>query len=145
MTKYQFNWVAGAKALLFAISAWALLTLVFWPYFYVAVASALTSLVCFVLYGIDKARARTSIQGCKGKLNDSGNHVSRISEASLHFWGLLGGTPGAFVAQQFFRHKTQKLKFRIVFYLTVLLQIMCIILFKLGWFTRLAEQISVTY
>lgn len=44
----------------------------------------------------------------------------RIQEANLHFWSLVGGWPGAFIAQQQFRHKTKKRSFLAVFWLIVL-------------------------
>ncbi|WP_153605141.1 DUF1294 domain-containing protein, partial [Pseudomonas aeruginosa] len=39
----------------------------------------------------------------------------------LHLFELLGGWPGALVAQQVFRHKTRKLSFQLVFWGIVLL------------------------
>lgn len=44
----------------------------------------------------------------------------RIPEANLQFWSLIGGWPGAFIAQQQFRHKTKKIPFQIVFWLIVI-------------------------
>lgn len=45
----------------------------------------------------------------------------RIPEATLHFLALIGGWPGAFLAQRVFRHKTSKASFQCVFWLVVLL------------------------
>ena len=45
----------------------------------------------------------------------------RVREDTLHFLGLLGGWPGALIAQQLLRHKTSKRSFQIVFWLTALL------------------------
>ncbi|MDN6859826.1 DUF1294 domain-containing protein [Pseudomonas sp. CAN2814] len=45
----------------------------------------------------------------------------RTPEQSLHLLELLGGWPGAFLAQQVFRHKTRKLSFQMVFWAIVLL------------------------
>jgi uncharacterized membrane protein YsdA (DUF1294 family)/cold shock CspA family protein len=45
----------------------------------------------------------------------------RTSEGKLILLGVLGGWPGAFVAQQFFHHKTKKRSFQLVFWATVLL------------------------
>lgn len=70
--------------------------------FYVA-ASFLT----FIVYAIDKSAAR------KG--------AWRTQESTLHVLSLTGGWPGALVAQQKLRHKSQKQPFRSVFWLTVLL------------------------
>ncbi|WPB72923.1 DUF1294 domain-containing protein [Archangium violaceum] len=45
----------------------------------------------------------------------------RTSEAMLHFFELVGGWPGALIAQQVFRHKTRKVSFQVVFWGIVLL------------------------
>ncbi|MHC4878777.1 MAG: DUF1294 domain-containing protein [Planctomycetota bacterium] len=65
----------------------------------------LASLVSFILYGFDKRRARRDGQ--------------RVPEKRLHVLALLGGWPGAMLGQRLFRHKTVKVQFRIVFWLTV--------------------------
>jgi uncharacterized membrane protein YsdA (DUF1294 family) len=67
------------------------------------------SIVAYVLYGIDKRRA---VAGGR-----------RISENTLHWASLLGGWPGAIIAQRRLRHKTQKLAFRVIFWITVLLHL----------------------
>ena len=63
------------------------------------------SLVAYLAYAADKAAA--------------GRGLRRIPESTLHLMALAGGWPGALVAQQQFRHKTVKLSFRRVFWLTV--------------------------
>lgn len=63
------------------------------------------SIVAFASYGIDKAAAR--------------RQANRISEQTLLILGLVGGWPGALVAQQLFRHKTRKRSFRRAFWGTV--------------------------
>lgn len=73
----------------------------------------IASVVCFVAYAIDKAAA----------LNQS----RRTSEKTLHFLSLIGGWPGALLAQQAFRHKTVKPEFRAVFWATVTLNILGLI------------------
>ena len=70
---------------------------------------AVTSLWTFLVYGIDKRRARIGSR--------------RVSENSLHLLAFVGGWPGALAAQQVFRHKTQKLGFRIVFWGLVVLHL----------------------
>jgi uncharacterized membrane protein YsdA (DUF1294 family) len=70
------------------------------------------SLVCFITYGLDK---RQAINGGR-----------RVSERTLHLMAFLGGWPGALMGQRYFRHKTQKVKFRIVFWIVVVLHI-CIV------------------
>src|SRR5436305_9466452 len=67
------------------------------------------SLASFVAYWLDKRRAAKERR--------------RIPERTLHLMALLGGWPGALMGQRQFRHKTQKLSFRIVFWLTVLLHV----------------------
>ncbi|MBU2966020.1 DUF1294 domain-containing protein [Amphritea sp. 2_MG-2023] len=52
----------------------------------------------------------------------------RTPESRLHLLALLGGWPGAIIAQQTLRHKTQKKSFRVTFWLTLLLNIS-----TLGW------------
>ena len=66
------------------------------------------SVITFVFYGYDKRQAI--------------KNRSRVPEVILHILALLGGTPGAFLGQFVFRHKTKKLRFRIVFIAIVLLQ-----------------------
>lgn len=66
---------------------------------------ALASAVAFLFYGLDK---RAATRG-----------GWRTSEARLHLFELLGGWPGALLAQRVFRHKTRKAEFQVVFYLAV--------------------------
>lgn len=69
---------------------------------WIAIAYAAMSIVAFAVYGFDKRRARRS-----GR---------RIPEATLHVLELFCGWPGALLAQQFFRHKTRKRSFLVVFW-----------------------------
>jgi len=64
----------------------------------------------------------------------------RISEGSLHLLELLGGWPGAFLAQRLFRHKIEKVSYQIVFWLIVLAYEYAAIDFLLGW--KLAHSVS---
>jgi uncharacterized membrane protein YsdA (DUF1294 family) len=70
-------------------------------------AYVLVSIITFIAYAIDKASAQA------GRW--------RTSEASLHLLGLLGGWPGALLAQQTLRHKSKKGSFRVTLWFTVLL------------------------
>lgn len=67
------------------------------------------SLITFVAYGLDKSAARTNRW--------------RTQESTLHLFELLGGWPGALIAQGSFRHKTRKLSFQIAFWLVVTVNI----------------------
>jgi uncharacterized membrane protein YsdA (DUF1294 family)/cold shock CspA family protein len=65
------------------------------------------SLLTFIMYAVDKSAAQ------KG--------AWRTEERTLHLLSLVGGWPGALIAQQKLRHKSKKQSFRSVFWLTVLL------------------------
>lgn len=67
------------------------------------------SIITFIFYAVDKSAARKSAQ--------------RISERTLHLASLLGGWPGAIIAQKTLRHKTKKQPFRIVFWITTIVNI----------------------
>lgn len=71
--------------------------------------------ITFLFYGADKSIA------VRGGL--------RVPEAVLHLLALLGGSPAALLGQIVFRHKTRKMKFRIIFVLIILVQITAIILY----------------
>jgi uncharacterized membrane protein YsdA (DUF1294 family) len=61
----------------------------------------------------------------------------RVPEATLHVIGLIGGWPGAFLAQRAFRHKTSKLSFQAVFWSVVAVHQFAAIDSLLGWrFTK---------
>lgn len=65
------------------------------------------SCVTYLAYTFDKAAA------LQGKW--------RTSERALHFLSLIGGWPGALLAQATLRHKTQKQSFRLTYWATVVL------------------------
>ena len=44
----------------------------------------------------------------------------RTRESTLHLLALIGGWPGAWIAQQVLRHKAQKKSFRFVFWMTAI-------------------------
>ncbi|HMV59521.1 MAG TPA: cold shock and DUF1294 domain-containing protein [Anaerolineales bacterium] len=71
------------------------------------------SMVCFVVYAIDKSAAAAERR--------------RVSEATLLALGLVGGWPGAIVAQQVLRHKSNKASFRASFWLTVIINVFAFI------------------
>ena len=78
-------------------------------HWYLPVIAAL-SLTTFVLYYFDK---RAAIRGTR-----------RTPENSLHILSILGGWPGAFLAQWIFRHKSSKAGFQLVFWMSVTVNVM---------------------
>lgn len=68
-------------------------------------AFAVVSLITYVLYLVDKQRAQAG--------------AWRTRESTLHFFELIGGWPGAFLAQRHLRHKIRKVSYQIVFWLIV--------------------------
>ena len=79
---------------------------------------AIINIAAFLLYGIDKRKAR--------------NHQWRISEASLICVAVLGGSVGALLGMFIFRHKTKHLKFLIGVPLILILQIALGLYYFLG-------------
>ena len=67
----------------------------------------IASILAFGLYGYDKQQAKAG--------------QWRTPEKLLHAVELLGGWPGALLAQQLFRHKTRKLSYQVWFWLIVAL------------------------
>lgn len=100
-------------ASLFALPAFLLVYLavaVFWRVpGWVAALYAGASVVCALVYAIDKSAA------VAGRW--------RVSESTLHTLSLVGGWPGALVAQQVLRHKSNKVAFRSVFWGTVVVNV----------------------
>lgn len=67
------------------------------------------SVVSYLTYYADKQAAQQKTR--------------RIPEANLIFVGLLGGWPGALIAQQVLRHKNRKASFQSMYWVTVVLNI----------------------
>lgn len=67
---------------------------------------AAMSVIAFFMYAKDKNAAQRS--------------EWRTSESTLHTLSLLGGWPGAALAQSFLRHKSTKLSFRVTYWVTVI-------------------------
>lgn len=82
---------------------------------FVALSYWVLSVVSVIAYALDKSAARRGGQ--------------RLSENSLHLIAMLGGWPGALIAQQVLRHKTKKRAFRTVFWITVLVNVASLIWF----------------
>lgn len=67
------------------------------------------SLITFIAYAMDKSAAQ--------------NGQWRIQESTLHLISLMGGWPGAYIAQKKLRHKSIKKAFINVYWVTVLLNL----------------------
>ena len=67
----------------------------------------LASVVTFILYAMDKSAA--------------GKDGRRAPESTLHLLSLLGGWPGALIAQRLLQHKSSKTSFQMMFWITVVL------------------------
>jgi len=78
------------------------------------------SILAYVIYAVDKSAAQ--------------KEGWRVSESTLLTLGLLGGWPGAIVAQQSMRHKSSKRSFRDAFWGTVALNVLAFLIafFPLG-------------
>ena len=98
-------------ATLAAIAALAALHYIPWQ---LAAAYAVVSAITYVYYGQDKANAES------GKW--------RVPESTLQGLSLLGGWPGALIAQQRYRHKTAKASFQSTFWTMVVLNVLGV-----GW------------
>ncbi len=77
------------------------------PMRWILLAYVLTSVITFLVYGLDK---RAAVRG-----------RGRTPEATLHLLELLGGFAGALLAQHVFMHKRAKRRYQVVFWLIVLL------------------------
>ena len=68
---------------------------------------AFVSIVTFAMYAKDKNAAEWG--------------QWRTQESTLHVLALVGGWPGASIAQSFLRHKSKKLSFRVTYWITVII------------------------
>ena len=80
---------------------------------YFIIMYTIWNFITFVLMGIDKYKAE--------------HHKWRISEATLILVAFLMGGVGSYLGSQFFRHKTQKTKFKILLPLSILCN--CIVIY----------------
>lgn len=72
----------------------------------------LINLITLALYFYDK--------------NAAINQKWRIPEKTMHAFALVGGTPGAFVAQKILRHKTRKQSFKVLFWIIFIFQLVAL-------------------
>ena len=90
-------------------SAWTISMLTENPVVGYIVVLCCMSLVTFVAYGWDKRQAQ--------------NNGWRVSKKQLHTLALLGGWPGAMIGQNFFRHKTQQMEFKVMTWVAAALHV----------------------
>ncbi|MEL0634463.1 DUF1294 domain-containing protein [Pseudoalteromonas carrageenovora] len=76
---------------------------------YVSVLSVIT----FTMYAWDKRQAKQSAY----------KKVNRTSERALQLLSLFGGWPGALIAQQWLRHKSQKRRFIMVLWMCIIMNV----------------------
>jgi len=97
-----------------------------WPIpLWVAGLYLVASILCVVVYAADKSAARGARR--------------RVPEKTLLGLGLVGGWPGAIVAQQTLRHKTQKVSFRRAFWASVVVNLIVFAVFATPVFALLVE------
>jgi uncharacterized membrane protein YsdA (DUF1294 family)/cold shock CspA family protein len=84
------------------------------------------SLITYLVYVWDKHKARTD--------------GWRTAESTLHLLALIGGWPGAYLAQRWLRHKTAKVSFLIVFWIIVAAHQYLAADYALNW--RIARQVT---
>ncbi|MBA4138758.1 MAG: DUF1294 domain-containing protein [Opitutus sp.] len=115
----SWNWLLALLALLL-LPALALgrLGLSFDRAWLFSAAGAL-SLATFALYAADKGRAKAG--------------GARVPEIVLHALELLGGWPGALIAQQTVRHKNAKAGYQVWFWAIVMLHQLVALDYLLGW------------
>ncbi len=72
------------------------------------------SVATVLAYGVDKSAAESDRW--------------RVKEGTLHMLALVGGWPGALIAQRVFRHKSRKRSFQAGFMVTVALNCVALVL-----------------
>lgn len=110
-TSRPAQWGVATWLLIPAFLIVYLVTAVLWrPPQWLAAAYVGASVLAFGLYAADKSAAQRG--------------AWRIAESTLHAVALVGGWPGALLAQQLTRHKSTKAEFRRVFWATVALNVL---------------------
>ena len=99
-TRLPRKWIGIAALAFLALAVWQQKM----PLPVVLVYGAM-SVIALTAYAVDKSRAQRG--------------AWRTPESTLHFLALVGGWPGALVAQDLFRHKSSKAEFQVMFWFTV--------------------------
>jgi uncharacterized membrane protein YsdA (DUF1294 family) len=109
-----------ALALLLVLPVYALIRFATWIDWRILLGAALAiSVFTFFLYRSDK---QSAVDG-----------EWRIPEVMLHFFELIGGWPGAFLAQRIVRHKISKTSYQVLYWAIVLIHQFVALEFVLGW------------
>lgn len=87
-----------------------------------------TSILTFLVYAADKSAASTGRR--------------RTPERALLALGLVGGWPGAAVAQRMLRHKTRKMRFQLAFWGTAALNVAALVAVNSPGFAELLARLS---
>ena len=82
-------------------------------------AAVSVNVLTVLIYALDKSAAQGGAQ-------------QRTPESHLHLLGLAGGWPGAWFAQQLLRHKTAKVPFRRMYWVTVALNCLALLVWAFG-------------
>lgn len=106
--------VATLSAIPLFLVLYLVVSVLWEPPLLIAAVYVVASLITFFVYALDKSAAQ--------------RNAWRTPESTLHFLALAGGWPGALFAQQFLRHKSTKPEFRTVFWATVILNAVVLVL-----------------
>jgi len=110
----------GGLVLLLLIPSYALYRFDTWIDWRISACGALLISLCtFYIYRRDKRRAELGAQ--------------RTPESTLHLLELFGGWPGAFLAQRVYHHKSSKVSYQMVFWLTVTLHELVTLDYLISW------------
>jgi uncharacterized membrane protein YsdA (DUF1294 family) len=104
-----------------------------------ALARLASSIDPRLLVGVPLALSIVAFLACRSDKRRAEAGQWRIPETTLHLLALLGGWPGAFLAQRAYRHKTAKPSFQVVFWLIVLVHQFVAVDSLLGW--RMARDV----
>ncbi|MEL0640789.1 DUF1294 domain-containing protein [Pseudoalteromonas aliena] len=107
-------------SLLYLVAIWLAYLVQYLPVYipiyvpsYISVLSAIT----FLMYAWDKRQAKQSTH----------KKVNRTPEKTLQLLSLFGGWPGALIAQQWLRHKSQKRRFIVALWLCIVVNVVGIL------------------
>lgn len=113
-------WIAAAAIVVVGIFVPSLM--VPWPLLIYCGCTVVASLIAFLAYGLDKWLA-------------GARYGRRVPERILHWLELVGGWSGALLAQQLFRHKTQKVAFGLLFWSIVAIHLVVLAYGAFLWAT----------